>query len=63
MRPNYSDLSSNKSNLYNFKNMWNDIKSYTKDFMSKEKNRKSFNFNAPFKKLYKSNSASDIRAN
>ena len=63
MRPNYSDLTSNKSNLYNFKNMWNDIKSYTKDFMSKEKNRKSFNFNAPFKKLYKSNSASDIRAN
>ena len=56
-------MTSNKSNLYNFKNMWNDIKSYTKDFMTKEKNRKSFNFNAPFKKLYKSNSASDIRAN
>ena len=62
MKPNYSDFSSNKSNLYNFKNMWNDIKSYTKDYMEKEKNRKKFNFNIPFRKLHKSKSASDIKS-
>ena len=62
MKPNYSDFTSSKSNLYNFKNMWNGIKLYTKDYIEKEKNRKKFNFNMHLRKLYKSKSASDINS-
>ena len=63
IRPNYSDFSSNQSNKYNYKNMWNNIKLYTKDIMRKdEKNKRTINFNKPFKKLYKSKSASDLKS-
>ena len=61
--PNYSDFSSNQSNLYNYKNMWNDIKLFTKEMINKEKNKqKTFNFNKPFRKLYKSKSALDVKS-
>ena len=63
INPNYSDFSSNQSNKYNFKNMWNDIKLYTKDMISKEeKNKRTINFNKPYKKLYKSKSAFNIKS-
>ena len=43
--------------------MWNDIKIYTKDIISKEeKNKRTINFNKPYKKLYKSKSAFDIKS-
>ena len=63
INPNYSDYSSNQSNKFNYKNMWNDIKIYTKDIISKEeKNKRTINFNKPYKKLYKSKSAFDIKS-
>ena len=62
INPNYSDFSSNKSNMYNYKNMWNDIKSYTRDFISRDKkNKNTIIFNKP-KSLYKSKSAFDIKS-
>ena len=63
INPNYSDFSSNKSNMYNYKNMWNDIRIFTKDYMTREeKNKRTINFNKPFKKLFKSKSAFNIKA-
>ena len=63
INPNYSDYSSNQSNKFNYKNMWNNIKIYTKDIISKEeKNKRTINFNKPYKKLYKSKSAFDIKS-
>ena len=62
INPNYSDFSSNKSNMFNYKNMWSDIKSFTRDFISREhKNKKTINFNKP-KNLYKSRSTFDIKS-
>ena len=63
INPNYSDYSSNQSNKFNYKNMWNNIKIYTKDIISKEeKSKRTINFNKPYKKLYKSKSAFDIKS-
>ena len=63
INPNYSDFSSNKSNMFNYKNMWNDIKLYTRDMISnEEKKRKTINFNKPYQKLYKSKSAFNIKS-
>ena len=63
INPNSSDFSSSKSMSYNQKNIWNEIKSFTKNIIEKEeKKRKSFNFNKTYKKLYKSKSATDIKS-
>ena len=63
INPNSSDFSSSKSMSYNQKNIWNEIKSFTKNIIEKEeKKRKSFNFNKTYKKLYKSKSAADIKS-
>ena len=63
INPNSSDFSSSKSMSYNQKNIWNEIKSFTKNIIAKEeKKRKSFNFNKNYKKLYKSKSATDIKS-
>ena len=57
INPNNSDFSSNKSNLYNCKNIWNDIKSFTKDIMlNEQKKNKTLNTFEKMKGLYKSKS-------
>ena len=53
------DFSTNKSNLFNCKNMWNDIKSFTNDIMQKEEKKKKTMTN--FGKLYRSRSLISVR--
>ena len=62
INPNNSDFSTNKSNLFNCKSMWNDIKSFTKDIIQKEEKKKKTlkNFGI-FKKIYRSKSLVSIR--
>ncbi len=61
---NNSDFSTNKSNMFNCKNMWNDIISFTKDIIVKEeKMKKNLNNLGKYKKLYKSKSVVNIRKN
>ena len=62
INPNYSDFSSNKSNLFNYRNMWNDIKLYTKDIIEKEEKKKRTIYKPFNKRLFKSKSASDIKS-
>ena len=62
INPNNSDFSTNKSNLFNCKNMWNDIKIFTKDIIEKEeKKKKTLNNFGYFRKLYRSKSQIDFR--
>ena len=62
INPNNSDFSTNKSNLFNCKSMWNDIKSFTKDIIQKEeKKKKTLNNFGTLKKFYRSKSLVNIR--
>ena len=61
---NNSDFSTNKSNMFNCKNMWNDIISFTRDIIVKEeKMKKNLNNLGKYKKFYKSKSVVNIRKN
>ena len=62
INPYNADFSTNKSNLFNCKNMWNDIKSFTNDIMEKEdKKKKTMNNFGNFKKIYRSRSLLSVR--
>ena len=64
INPNNSDFSTNKSNLFNCKNMWNDIKIFTKDIILKEeKKKKTLNGFGNFKKMYRCKSVASIKSN
>ena len=64
INPHNSDFSTNKSNLFNCKNMWNDIKIFTKDIIQKEekKNKNMSNY-GNFKTIYRSKSLVSVRNN
>ena len=62
INPNNSDLSTNKSNFYNCKSIWNDIHSFTIELKEKEdKKRKTLNNFGRYNKIFKSKSAFDIK--
>ena len=65
INPNNSDFSTNQSNYYNCKNIWNDIKSYTNEILIKRKNRNKRNETLDnfrnIKQLYKSQSMRNLK--
>ena len=61
INPNNSDFSTNKSNMFNCKNMWKDILTFTKDIKEKEKkHKKTRNNKSNFKIIFKSKSVSNM---
>jgi len=65
INPNNSDFSTNQSNYYNCKNIWNDIKSYANEIFIKRKNRNKRNETLDnfinIKQLYKSQSMRNLK--
>ena len=62
INPNNSDLSTNKSNFYNCKNIWNDLHSFTIELKEKEdKKRRTLNNFSRYKRIFKSKSDIDIK--
>ena len=63
LNPNYSGISSNKSNIIKGKNKFNKIKLYSKDeYIKPDKLSNELNFNKTAKHLFKSKSALDIKS-